>query len=272
MTSVEWVATLIIACLLLLAWWLLFRTKRRHLEPFPETWRKLLHEHVDFYRDISSEGKKRFETDVQIFLQDVEITGIETEIDDLDRLLVAASAVIPIFRFPDWQYHNINEVLIYPGPFNQEYQTMKGEDRNILGMVGSGSMQRMMILSRQALRAGFQHTASVHNAGIHEFVHLLDKADGATDGIPELFLARPYIIPWVKTMHQEIQAIQEGRSDINVYGAKNEAEFFSVVSEYFFRHPELLKERHPELYAMLDRIFGHTPSPLASAHGEEHGA
>jgi uncharacterized protein YecA (UPF0149 family) len=33
------------------------------------------------------------------------------------------------------------------------------------------------------------------------------------------------------------------------------AEFFSVVSEYFFERPKLLAKKHPELYALLEKIF-----------------
>ena len=44
-------------------------------------------------------------------------------------------------------------------------------------------------------------------------------------------------------------------SDIDMYGATNTAEFFAVISEYFFEQPELLHARHPELYAMLERIY-----------------
>jgi len=44
-------------------------------------------------------------------------------------------------------------------------------------------------------------------------------------------------------------------SDINLYGATNDAEFFAVVSEYFFEKPDELKAKHPELYAMLEQMF-----------------
>ena len=44
-------------------------------------------------------------------------------------------------------------------------------------------------------------------------------------------------------------------SDIDMYGATNQAEFFAVLSEYFFEQPGLLKANHPELYEMLGRIF-----------------
>lgn len=255
MLTVKVIAILVFALIIPLSWWLLFRKKERRLPEFLRAWRDILEHEVLFYRQLSPEDRLRFESDVLKFLDDVAITGVETDVSDADRLLVASSAVIPIFHFPDWQYRNINEVLLYGGSFNQEYETAKGEGRNILGMVGTGSMQRMMILSKQSLRHGFEQAHAKHNVGIHEFVHLLDKADGATDGIPELFLTQPYMIPWVQVMHREIKAIEEGHSDINVYGSKNEAEFFSVVSEYFFKQPKQLEEKHPELYQLLKRIF-----------------
>ena len=56
-------------------------------------------------------------------------------------------------------------------------------------------------------------------------------------------------------MHQEVHKIETGHSDINPYATTNEAEFFAVVSEYFFEKPEEFEAKHPELYEMLSRIF-----------------
>ncbi|MEO6202766.1 MAG: zinc-dependent peptidase, partial [Nitrospirales bacterium] len=50
-----------------------------------------------------------------------------------------------------------------------------------------------------------------------------------------------------------------GHSDINPYGLTNEAEFFAVVSEYFFETPVRMKQKHPELYSMLEQIFHQDP-------------
>lgn len=60
---------------------------------------------------------------------------------------------------------------------------------------------------------------------VHEFVHLLDKTDGSTDGIPENFLEQQYVIPWVKLMQGKIDEIKANDSDINPYpyGATNQA-------------------------------------------------
>ncbi len=84
---------------------------------------------------------------------------------------------------------------------------------------------------------------------------MLDKSDGATDGVPENMMAHEYTLPWVKMMHEEIERIEANKSDINPYAITNQAEFFAVVSEYFFEQPELLKDKHPELYLILSKTF-----------------
>lgn len=250
------IAFLFLLLLIPVAWWFLFfYRKKRKDQLFPPGWKAILEKEVTFYRHLPEAKRIRFEQDIQQFLEETQITGVGTQVDDTDLMLVAASAVIPLFGFPDWRYRDLNEVLLYDGAFNEDYETRQGEERDILGMVGEGSMNRMMILSKPALRKGFANPNSPHNVGIHEFVHLLDKADGATDGIPETFLQQPYLIPWTKMMHREIQAIKAGHSDIDVYGSTNEAEFFSVVSKYFFQQPHLLEKHHPELFALLEKIF-----------------
>jgi len=221
--------------------------------------RAILEDKVLFYRRLTAEQKIQFDSDVVSFLQGCIITGVGFELTDEDRMLVAASAVIPIFGFPHWMYRNLNEVLLYPNSFNDQYET-RGEDRSIAGMVGWGAMNRTMILSRQSLHAGFENEHSKSNVGIHEFVHLIDKTDAAVDGVPEAIMQKQYVIPWLKLMNEEINDIRQRHSDINPYGATNESEFFSVVSEYFFSQPGLLEKKHPELYQALERIFKQDPA------------
>ncbi|MGZ8551120.1 MAG: zinc-dependent peptidase [Chitinophagaceae bacterium] len=48
----------------------------------------------------------------------------------------------------------------------------------------------------------------------------------------------------------------KNRSDINPYGATSKPEFLAVAAEYFFERPDLLKRKHPELFSMLEKIFG----------------
>jgi len=229
------------------------RRKQAEANQFPADAPHLLDMHVHFYKQLDAAQRTIFENRLRDFLSHTKVTGVGVTVTDLDRLLVAASAIIPIAAFPTWQYQNINEVLLYPDTFNKEYAT-EGTDRNVLGMVGNGAMNGQMILSQPALRDGFKREEG-HNTGIHEFVHLLDKADGSVDGIPEYLLAQPYILPWVTQMHKEIHQMREHHTDIDAYGATNDAEFFAVVAEYFFERPEALKEHHPALFALLIKMF-----------------
>ena len=219
----------------------------------------LLAQHIGFYNNLSDADKLVFEQRIQTFLNDVRIEGVGLEITDTDRVMVASSAVIPIFGFKDWTYRNVTNVLLYPDTFDKEFQ-FEGDERNIMGMVGSGYMNGQMILSRSALLKGFSKNNGKENTGIHEFVHLLDKTDGATDGVPENFLPHEYAKPWLAMMHKEIHKIEDGHSDINPYATTNEAEFFAVVSEYFFEKPDQFQTKHPELYEMLSRIFAQDPA------------
>ena len=209
---------------------------------------------IPFYSALTAEDKIKFEKLITGFLDQVKIEGVGTEITDIDKLMVASSAVIPIFGFGDWRYRNLTNVVLYPDTFDQDFQ-FEGAERSILGMVGSGYMNGQMILSRTALAKGFSTSAGKENVGIHEFVHLIDKSDGATDGTPELLLKHEYAEPWLKMIHQEMHNIEKGKSDINPYAITNEAEFFAVASEYFFEKPEQFKHKHPELYAQMSQMF-----------------
>jgi Mlc titration factor MtfA (ptsG expression regulator) len=223
-------------------------------QTLPADYPQLLEQNVLFYQKLTDEQKQQFNERVQHFVADVRITGVKTTVTPLDIVLTAASAVIPTFNFTHWEYPNLNEVLIYPGTFSEAYE-LDGNNKNVLGMVGNGPMQHVMILSQQALRLGFGNKTDKENTAIHEFVHLLDKADGSVDGVPEALLQHAYVLPWLHLVHKNIAAIDKGDSDINVYGATNEAEFLAVVAEYFFERPALLQQKHPELYVMMNRMF-----------------
>jgi MtfA peptidase len=229
----------------------------------PDGYKDLLTQHVSFYRSLDEAGKIRFENKLKEFLGYIRITGVDTPVEDLDTLLVASSAVIPIFGFPEWRYYNLRDVWLYADTFNPDNYSTVGKGRDVLGMVGDGPMQMLMVLSKPALRRGFADTSGKENAGIHEFVHLLDKEDGAVDGLPEALLQRQYSLPWLNLMAENIAAIKAGKSDIPIYGSKNKAEFLAVAAEYFFEQPGKFKQEHPALYELMTKIFHQSP-PVAT--------
>jgi hypothetical protein len=232
------------------------RPKKPKLQPFPNHWQPVLEEKVLFYRRLQSADKQRFESRLMKFLSEVNISGISTTVEELDKILIASSAVIPVFGFDDWEYAYLDEVLLYPTTFNQNFETHKDSaGRNTMGMVGSGLMHNKMILSRNALRNGFNNKTDKLNTGIHEFIHLLDKEDGKIDGIPKVLLQHQYTIPWIKMIHDKMEEINNDKSDIRHYGGTSTTEFLAVAGEYFFERPKLLKRKHPELFKMMVACF-----------------
>src|SRR5215210_6704927 len=120
----------------------------------PEDYKELLNDYVKFYRELDEKEKEKFEKRVEGFLSTVQITGVNAVVEDIDRLLIAAGAIIPVYGIPDWQYLNLHEVLLYPGAFNAAFD-QGGSDRHIGGMVGTGAMQHVMIITKWQLRQGF---------------------------------------------------------------------------------------------------------------------
>jgi len=237
------------------------KEKRILAQPFPENWRSILKEHVKFYSDLDITQKAGFEKRVQLFLATKKIEPIDTEIDDSIKIMVAASAIIPMFAFPEYNYPNLREILIYPNSFDEKFQTQRfeGHQEFIIGMVGDRYMNGTMIISKPDLVNAYNNTNQKHNVGIHEFIHLVDKDDGATDGIPEILMKHAYVVPWLQIVKAEMENIEQGRSDISPYALTSDAEFLAVVSEYFFDNPENFKKKHPDLYNYLSGIFLQAP-------------
>ncbi len=227
------------------------RRKKILSQPFNPNYERLLNEKIQFYHTLDENQKKEFKQRVQIFLGETLITGIETNVDDEIRILVACSAIIPVFSFKDWDYSELSEVLIYPSDFDESFD-FNNKGGNILGMVGIGGA---MVLSKPSLKHGFKVNNDKLNVGIHEFIHKIDEKDGSIDGIPEKMADRKTINKWREIMEIEMKKMEDGDSEINPYGLTNTAEFFAVVSEYFFENPESLKRKHSELYEILSKIY-----------------
>lgn len=238
-----------------------FQPKRIKAIAWPHNYREILFDYVSFYKELDAEGKKMFDEKFEKFLSSVKITGANADVEDMDRVLIGAAAVIPVYYIADWEYVHLREILVYPGNFNIDFD-QQGNDRMISGMVGNGDLQNVLIISKWDLRQGFINNSSNRNTALHEFVHLIDKMDGILDGVPEILLERKYVGEWKKLIHATMEEIRSGRSEIDLYAATSPVECFAVVSEYYFKQPQLFRSNHPHLYEMLQRIFYRTISLL----------
>lgn len=236
-------------------------SKKNPDRPFPQQWRALLVQHVAFYNRLNPLERTKFENRVHIFLLNVQIVGLETEVTHLDRILIASGAIIPIFGFDAWHYSNLRVVELHPDQFLIPNTTQYAN-----GLVGWGAMEGKVKLSRKALVHGFYNNNDQKNVAVHEFIHVLDMQDGSIDGKMAKIMKEIDIKPWLQIINNQMNAIHTGNSSIRNYGSTNHAEFLAVVSEFFFESPQKMQTEHPELYRTLDQFYN--PKNRPKAQGE----
>ena len=189
-----------------------------------------------------------------LFVETKTVEAGQFDVTEGVRLLVAASAIIPVWGFPKWHYFNLKAVYLLPAAFNVNFEC--GQlDSSITGMVGTGPMNGKMVLCKPSLYRGFENSRDKQNVGIHEFVHLVDMMDGECDGYPERLKEFAFSIPWFELVGVKTAEIEKGSTNINRYGATNRAEFFAVASEYFFERPGMLQRKHPQVFESLSQFY-----------------
>lgn len=216
--------------------------------------RVFLESTVGFYRDLTINDKTLFEHRCLSFIHATEFVGHNLEVSDHDKLLVASGSVILAWGFDKWHYVKVDTIFLVDRAFN-EHALFDKQDSRITGLVGTHHLRGKMILSQAALHQGFSNDKDKHNVAIHEFAHLIDMADGEIDGLPRQLSEQSFALPWLAMVRDGIKNINNNASDIRDYGATNTAEFFAVVSEYFFERPKMLKRKHPDLYQALQSFF-----------------
>lgn len=213
-----------------------------------------MNENIPFYSGLSKGEKKVFEDRVALFISEIIVTEIGKEVPERETCLyVAASGVIAFWGLPFWNYGRLTEVLVYPNNFTEDNRI----DRlgAIEGKVHDGGlMDTTMILSLPALIAGFKNDNDKRNVGVHEFAHLLDKADGRIDGLPD-GMNDELRLKWITLFEQEFKHELNGSKDINMYAATGPVEFFAVLVEYYKESPDLLRRKHGDLYSILSDYF-----------------
>jgi MtfA peptidase len=239
-------------------------TRRRRLLalPFPERWRRLLAERYDHYERLPEALRPRFEDDLRLFLAEKRITGVGVEATDELRLLVAASAVTLSLGWPDYEWGQLTEVLLYPQDFDRDYSFDNEE------LAGEAHPWGTVILSVPALLESFEDPDDAYHVGIHEFAHLLDVDQTRFDGIPAGLDPHRHA-EWLALVEKEMQRMRKGRSVMDDYGGDDPVEFLAVAVEAFFEAPLALRRRHREVYATLSDYFAQDPAHWDDERGLE---
>ncbi len=248
--------------------WLEHHRRKEILKsPFPAEWRKILEDRVVHYSFLNSDEKKHLEQLVQVFIAEKKFEGCNgLEITDEIRVVISAEACMLILGLPHDLYRKLVSILVYPstvftpppraGLFVTQSMAVEPVQTPILGQA---FRQGPVILVWDAVKREARHPESGHNVVYHEFAHYLDMLDGVADGTPGLHSREQYKI-WAKVFSEEFFKLRDKakkgkKTFLDPYGAKNEAEFFAVATEYFFDKPIQMQRKHKALYDVLAGFY-----------------
>lgn len=244
--------------LVLVLWFGLRSTWRRWRvaqQSFPEEWRQWLRRYVPLYREFDKGARKRFERDIQFFLDEYRFEGVEgVEVTDELRLSVAAGAALLLHGRPNFELPGTRSVLFYPDRFDDDY--FYGDDHaDYEGMVHE---QGPIVLSAQATLDSWRVPTDGVNVVLHELAHLFDFENTGPDGIPSL-MDPASERTWQDLVRREMDRVEQGRSLLDPYAATAPSEFFAVAVETFFGRPHAMQRQHPELFSALSAFFNIDP-------------
>lgn len=186
------------------------------------------------------------------------------ELDDADRVLLAAHACVPILKLGlDW-YDGWHSVIVYPDAFipRRERTDAAGVvHRTDDALAGEAWGRGPVILSwADVLHAGKQPG---HNVVIHEMAHKLDMLNGDANGFPPLHRRMDRRV-WTRAFSSAWDRLHDDQRNglllpIDPYALETPAEFFAVASEQFFEAPAALRQHLPEVYRQLEQFYRQHP-------------
>jgi Mlc titration factor MtfA (ptsG expression regulator) len=213
---------------------------------------------IKYYTLLPEDIKKIINFKIQIFLKEKKFIGIKIKITTEIKVTIAFYACLLTTYSKYFCYPNLEYIFVYPSTIVKKEIEEYFANQEIL-IAGEATTDAVLISWNDAKK---EIKLCRGNVIIHEFAHEIDYADGSIDGLPPLEGEKAK--EFAKIMFSEYEKFKEktikGRflgkyHLIDKYVATNRAEFFAVMSEYFFMQPKLLKKHFPDIYKELKSFY-----------------
>ncbi len=245
-------------------WWQSRVLEREHARVDPQTWERAW-DALPLLDDLSEEETRRLADLALLLLRDKNLDPAQgLVLSEPMRLVIALQACLPILELGlDW-YSGWYAVIVYPEEFVPEREVM-GEDGVVWteheAKSGEAWEQGPIILSWADVEAGMQRDG--YNVVIHELAHKLDMREGTANGCPLLHAGmspKRWTDAFAGAYDDLCRRVDDNEdTPIDPYATESPAEFFAVVSEYFFERPDLLHADYPEVYRQLRAFYRQDP-------------
>jgi len=236
--------------------------------PFSAAWIAILKRNVPYSRSLSSAERAELQRLTQDFIAQKNFEGAgRLEMTDEIRVTIAAQACLLLLGRETRLYPELQSVIVYPEAYVAPDLTEWPEGTVSEGLeerAGESWSQGAVVLSWDEVLESGRDPGDGYNVVLHEFAHQLDEETGDANGIPVL-PEDSMIAEWARVFTRQYEAlvrrVERGRrAFLDEYAAESPAEFFAVVTEYFFEVPGGLRARHPDLYRLLQAYYGQDPA------------
>ena len=202
-----------------------------------------------------------------LFLHEKKFFGAqELQLTDAMCLIIAAQACLPVLGLGIGCLSGWTGIIVYPGAFR-----VSRDERDAAGvihhqeqaLIGESWSRGPLILSWEDVERDMQGKQSGRNVVIHEIAHKLDMLNGPADGFPPLHHGMA-VTEWSTSLSAAYESLvreveHHHLACINPYAATSPAEFFAVISEYFFCAPEILHTHFADVYRQLKLYYRQNP-------------
>ena len=231
------------------------------------TWQRVVHD-IPLLQRLSRNERSRLRVISSLFLHKKVLVGVDDlELDDYKRTVIAAQACVLILNLSLDYFDGWVEVIVYPGAFivptmQHDSSGVVHQEQHALG--GEAWSRGPVILSWEDVQPAHpQHGNHGVNVVLHEFAHKLDLLNGAANGMPPLHQKmdrQRWTEDFTHAYESLLRHIEGGhRGRIDPYAVESPAEFFAVVTEFFFERPETLHRELPAVYAQLVQYYRQDP-------------
>jgi len=207
---------------------------------------------------------------VSLFLDRKEFSGAHgLVVTDAMAVAIAAQACLPMLRLGLSLYDRFVGIVVHRDEVivAREWIDPDGVVHEYDEVLSGEAMERgPMMLSWRDVDAAGESAQWAYNVVIHEFMHVVDMADGVTDGIPPM-TDRDERERWATTLEMEYgrfcrRVDDEQDTVLDPYGVEGPEEFFAVAAEAFFVSPRPMRAEHPRLYTLFADYFLQDPATL----------
>jgi MtfA peptidase len=202
-----------------------------------------------------------------LFLHEKRFVGPQGfQLTDAMCVTVAAQACLPALSFGMGCLSGWIDIIVYPGAFRISRYEMDNAGvvhHQEQALVGESWSRGPLILSWEDVEKDSRGEQPGRNVVIHEIAHKLDMLNGPADGFPPLHYGMP-ITEWTSalssTYNSLVSRVEHHHTIcVDPYAATSPAEFFAVISEYFFCAPEVLNVHFAAVYRQLVLYYRQNP-------------